>query len=156
MITGRSGLGYRNSQEGRLRLASITELMVLYETIRIIKNRPHSVSLEVPQLSKQENNRWQEELNHNLAACGCKESAGFMLIAIGVCILLFFTQLGEIEELKASYLFAMAILVMGSSLTGKLIGLAIAHIRAKHLITQLIRRLEIVIAYTPPHSNKGA
>lgn len=133
---------YTAQQKGVLKLSSIEELRELLDGIRLLQPRQYSLSLEVSQLSPQQTSVWQQKLNRNFSACGCEVGAVFMLIALGSCLVFSFTQLGGLMTLKWQYVCAMVVVIILSALTGKIVGLAIARIRVKLCIKELIRLLE--------------
>lgn len=65
-----------------------------------------------------------------------------MLIAIGACLVLLFARPGGLRVMQWPYFFVMVIAIILNSLTGKVVGLAIAHIKFMRDIKELIRQLE--------------
>ena len=142
MLIKKKGSDYTTQQKSALKLSSIVELKVLHDGIRFLQSRRYSLSLEVSQLSPQQTRLWQQKLNRNFFACGCEVGAAFMLIVIGTCLVLSFAQPGGLMMMQWAYFFVMVIAIILSALTGKIVGLAIAHIQFKRDIKELIHQLE--------------
>lgn len=110
-----------------------------------LKRSDTPITLNLSELSEEENTELTESLNHYNQECGCGIGSMFMLVAFLIGVISYFTLGGTVSWLTVRHGIELFLFMVGASLLGKVIGLMYARyemIRIAEIITHRVENWE--------------
>jgi len=131
-----SGVDGGKGQHQPRAITSVTELEKLISSHRIFL-ADETVSLDLEGMPADSNRQWQDLVNSELTACGCREG-GFLAVVFLIVYTLFLLFSGSASAMSglSKALFGLGIAV-GGTVIGKLLGLHLARRRLVRTVSQL-------------------